>query len=115
MVLTDLDYDAQQLNPVLLVKDFDSTGFNVSYDFMTNADTPSLALKDIVDSPENPFTHTPLYQDQKDGDQLVYISGSGSVLTNNGTQLMESDRRWFTVHDNIFDKDNWALYPGDPD
>ena len=115
MVLTDLDYDAQQLNPVLLVKDFDSTGFNVSYDFMTNADTPSLALKDIVDSPENPFTHNPLYQDQKDGDQLVYISGSGSVLTNNGTQLMESDRRWFTVHDNIFDKDNWALYPGDPD
>ena len=114
MVLTDLDYDAEQLNPVLLVKDFNSTGFTVSDEFMTNADTPSIALEGVVDSPVNPFTGNPINQDAKAGDQLIYISESGSVLTNNGTQFEEADRRWFTVHDNIFDIKNWALYPCDP-
>jgi arylsulfatase A-like enzyme len=114
MVLDDLDYDAEQLNPALLVKDFDATGFTVNYDFMTNADTPSLALQGIVESPVNPFTNNPINMDPKSGEIYVYISNSGSVLTNNGTQLVEEDRRWFTVHDNVLDKDNWALYPGDP-
>ena len=114
MVLDDLDYDAEQLNPVLLVKDFNSTGFTVSDEFMTNADTPSLALEGIVESPVNPFTGNPINTDPKSGDIYVYISNSGSVLTNNGTQLVEADRRWFTVHDNVLDKNNWALYPGDP-
>ena len=114
MVLDDLDYDAEQLNPALLVKDFDATGFTVNYDFMTNADTPSLALQGIVESPVNPFTKNPINMDPKSGEIYVYISNSGSVLTNNGTQLVEADRRWFTVHDNVLDKDNWALYPGDP-
>ena len=53
--------------------------------------------------------------DSKNGDQIIYISGSGSVLTNNGTQFVEADRRWFTVHDNIFDKNNWGMLQDDPD
>ena len=114
LVLTDLEYDAEQLNPALLVKDFDATGFTVNYDFMTNADTPSLALQGIVDSPENTFTHNPINMDPKNGELYIYISNSGSVLENNGTQLIEPDRRWFTVHDSIYDTDNWALYPDDP-
>ena len=115
MVLPDLGYDAEQLNPVLLVKDFGSAGFTVSDEFMTNADVPSLALEGIVDSPVNPYTGNPINMDSKNGDQIIYISGSGSVLTNNGTQFVEADRRWFTVHDNIFDKNNWGMLQGDPD
>ena len=114
LLLAGLDYDAERLNPVLLVKDFNSTGFKVSYEFMTNADTPSLALEGIVDHPVNPFTGNPIDQSQKAGDQYIYISESGSVLKNNGTKLEEDDRRWLTVHDNIFDPDNWGEYPGDP-
>ena len=110
-----MDYDAEQLNPVYLVKDFGSTGFTVSDEFMTIADTPSLALEGIVESPENPFTGKPINMDAKNGDQLIYISGSGSVLTNNGYKLEEADRRWFTVHDNIYDNSNWGQYPGDPE
>ena len=112
--LPDLGYDGEQLNPVLLVKDFDAAGFTVNYDFMTNADTPSLALQGIVESPENPFTGNPIDMSPKEQDQYIYVSGSGSVLENNGTQFVEEDRRWYTVHDNIFDKDNWSLVPGDP-
>ena len=114
LLLPELGYDAEQLNPVLLVKDFDSTGFTVSDEFMTNADTPYLALKGIIDSPLNPFTGNPITKESDSGEQLIYISGSGNVLTNNGTRLEEADRRWFTVHDNIYDNRNWALYPGDP-
>ena len=114
LLLPELGYDAEQLNPVLLVKDFDSTGFTVSDEFMTNADTPYLALEGIFDSPVNPFTGNPITKDSDSGDQLIYISGSGNVLTNNGTRLEEADRRWFTVHDSIYDNRNWALYPGDP-
>ena len=114
LLLPELEYDGEQLNPVLLVKDFDSTGFTVSDEFMTNADTPYLALKGIIDSPVNPFIGNPIKKESDSGDQLIYISGSGNVLTNNGTRLEEADRRWFTVHDNIYDNRNWALYPGDP-
>lgn len=114
LLLTDLGYDGEQLNPALLVKDFDATGFTVSYDFMTNADTPSLALQGIVDSPVNPFTGNPIDMSPKEQDLYIYVSGSGSVLENNGTQFVEADRRWYTVHDNIFDKDNWSMIPGDP-
>ena len=112
--LSDIGYDGEQLNPVLLVKDFDAEGFTVNYDFMTNADTPSLALQGIVESPVNPFTGNPIDMSPKEQDQYIYVSGSGSVLENNGTQFVEEDRRWYTVHDNIFDKDNWSLVPGDP-
>jgi len=114
LLLEDLDYDAERLNPVLLVKDFNGTGFTVSDEFMTNADTPSLALDGLISSPVNPFTGKPIDQALKEGDQYIYISGSGSVLKNNGTKLEEDDRRWLTVHDNIFDKENWGEYPGDP-
>ena len=114
LVLTDLNFDAQHVNPALLVKDFNATGFTVSYDFMTNADTPSLALEGVVDSPVNPFTGNPINMDSKNGDQYIYISGSGDVLENNGTRFEEPDHYWLVVHDNIFDKDNWSIYPGEP-
>ncbi len=68
----------------------------------------------MISSPVNPFTGKPIDQALKEGDQYIYISGSGSVLKNNGTKLEEDDRRWLTVHDNIFDKENWGEYPGDP-
>ena len=42
--------------PLLLVKDFNSTEFTVSEEFMTTADVPTLAVKDLIDNPVNPFT-----------------------------------------------------------
>ena len=114
LILTDLDFDAQHVNPALLVKDFNATGFTISDEFMTNADTPSLALEGIVDSPVNPFTGNPITMDPKNGDQYIYISGSGDVLENNGTRLEEPDHYWLVVHDNIFEQDNWSIYPGEP-
>ena len=81
---------------------------------MTNADTPSLALDGVVDSPVNPFTGNPINMDPKAGDQYIYISGSGDVLTVNGTKFDEADHYWVTVHDDIYNKDNWGIYQGEP-
>ena len=114
LLFDSVDLDAQSVNPVLLVKDYGAEGFTVSYDFMTNADTPALALEGIIDHPVNPFTGNPIDQNAKEDDQLIYLSGSGNVLINNGTRFEEADRRWLTVRDNIFEESNWRLYEGDP-
>ena len=114
LLLPEYNFDAQHVNPALMVKDFNATGFTVSNDFMTNADTPSIALEGVVDSPVNPFTGNPINMDPKNGDQYIYISGSGDVLENNGTRFEEADHYWLVVHDNIFVKDNWSVLQGEP-
>ena len=114
LVLDDIGFDVEHVYPVLLVKDFNATGFTTCDDFMTNADTPTLALSGVVDSPVNPFTGNPINMDSKAGDQYIYISGSGDVLAVNGTKFDEDDHYWLAVHDNIFVKDNWSKYQGEP-
>ena len=42
--------------PLLLVKDFGSTEFTISDEFMTNADVPTLATQGLIENPTNPFT-----------------------------------------------------------
>ena len=48
--------DIARYNPILLVKDFDSSEFSIDTQFMTNADVPTLALEGLVENPINPFT-----------------------------------------------------------
>lgn len=114
LIVEDIGFDAQAVNPVLMVKDFNSTGFTVSTEFMTNADTPELALRGIVDNPVNPFTGNPIYQEFKTQELHIYISENNNTATNDGTRFEDPDGYWLTVHDNIFDDDNWSVYPGEP-
>ena len=57
--------------PLLMVKDFDSKGFTVKEDFMTNADTPVLTTAGIINNAVNPFTGKPLTSEAKNGTQTV--------------------------------------------
>ena len=114
LYVDDLNFDAEAVNPVLMVKDFNSTGYFTSMEFMTNADTPSIALDGLVKDPVHPFTNNPIYQDVKSGELLVYSSEEMNIYTNNGNRYSDPDGFWLTVHDNIFVEDNWALYPGEP-
>ena len=75
-VKSDNNFDAESFAPVLMVKDFGATGFNVSSDFMTNADTPYLATEGIIDNPTNPFTGNPLIM-SSDYKGTMFITGSG--------------------------------------
>ena len=109
LLVCGLNFDAEWVNPVLMVKDFGQTGFTVSNELMTNADTPYLALNGVISDPVNPYTGMPITQTPKDDAQLIYISHEFNVTTNNGTQYKDSKGYWLTVEDNIYDDDNWHL------
>lgn len=107
-MLLDNGVDVEGYNPLLLVKDFDAEGFTVSDEFMTNADTPALAVAGLFDDPVNPFTGKTVGSDAKHTTPLaVTTSGNWDIDKNNGRQFDTSDGEWYIVKDNIFDSANW--------
>ena len=111
-----LDYDsyrdAASYFPLLLVKDFDGSEFSVSNEFMTHADVPYLATKDIFDSPKNPFTGKEIDNSEKYAhDQLILASDYWRISENNGNTFLPG--RWYSIHDSIWDKSNWDIYAED--
>ena len=113
LLITDFNLDAEWVNPVLMVKDFNASGLTTSFDFMTNADTPALAVRGIIDDPVNPFTGNPLNAVHTQEDMLIYTSHKFNIFTNNGNRFDDDPYgQWVTVHDNIFDSGNWNLYDG---
>jgi len=95
--------------PLLMVKDFDSDGFTVSNDFMTNADVPTLATNGLIDNPVNPFTGKAINSHEKTAhDQFVSMSEEWNANINNGNTFMPSG--WASVRDNLWDKNNWTFY-----
>ncbi len=105
--------DLQWVNPLLLYKDFNSENeFELSDEFMTNADTPTLALRGLIDEPVNPFTGKIIDNKEKTAhEQLVTMSQNWDVLTNNGNTFDTSDADWYSISDNIFRKENWKRLP----
>ena len=98
-------------NPLFLVKDFDAEGFTVSEEFMTNADTPVLALEGIVNDPVNPFTGNRISSDPKyDGDLLIFESHEFIITRNNGNTFLPGN--WYSVSDDIRRVENWT-YEGE--
>lgn len=101
--------NAEYYYPLLMVKDFGSTEFTTSNEFMTNADVPVLATKDLIKNPKNPFTGKPINSDEKTAhDQYIIASMKWDITENNGNTFMPS--MWISVKDNIWEKDNWNVY-----
>lgn len=101
-------YDAAQSFPLLMVKDFDAKGFETSTEFMTSADVPTLATEGLIENPINPFTGKKIDNQTKYAqDQLVFVSNKWNTETNNGERFQPG--RWLSVHDDIWEKDNWEL------
>ncbi len=111
-LIADNGIDKGHYFPLFMVKDFDSEGFTTSDDFMTNADVPTLAVKDLIPNPKNPFTGKPINSDEKFAhDQFIIVSNEWKVEKNNGNAYLPS--KWASVHDNLWDKNNWAFYNGE--
>ncbi|MBO4747117.1 MAG: hypothetical protein J5607_03525, partial [Clostridiales bacterium] len=111
LMIEDPEIDAVGYNPVLMVKDFDSTGFTVAEDFMTNADTPFLALDGLIADPVNPFTGKPIKEGEKTQEQIIYVSDNLNTTFNNGNQFEDPDGYWLAVTPgDIRDDKNWRLY-----
>ena len=103
----DWGSDAMMYNPLLMVKDFDSHGFKVSDSFMTNADTPVLAMRGLITDPINPFTGNPISDREKNNDEL-HVFASDEVNISGGHTIYPKDR-WYAVSEDVRDGDNWKL------
>ena len=96
-------------NPMLLVKDFNSTGeVRTDMTLHTNADTPYFATEGLGVPQINPFTGNPFtlareyeYFDVYEGDL------PDSFYDRDATQFVFF--RHFTIRDNIFDEANWSV------
>ena len=104
LLLND-ETDVAQLNPLLMFKDFDSVTFSASFDLMSNADTPALAVKDILENPVNPFT----------GKAIVFNDKKKELVTQLVPEENYDDFKFnctkgpcYLVRDNIFDNTNWS-------
>ena len=95
-------------NPILLVKDFNTTGDLITdMKFMTNADVPLIATTDIIANPINPFTGKPL-ELQKENGVNIYLGGSAYTRDYPGWEALEKTSSFYHVKDNIFVENNWT-------
>ena len=99
-------FDVLAAQSALLVKDFNSEGFKTDDTFMTNADVPTIATDELIDNPKNPFTGKILDSHEKnEGKQYINYTSDWKVQTEGERTFTKS--QWFSVHDNIFDVNNW--------
>lgn len=101
-------YDSEFYYPLLLVKDFNSNKFSTSEQLMTNGDVPTLAMKDLIKNPKNPFTGKEINDNAKH-DQNQYVLGSLTydIAKNNGNIYLPGT--WFKVHGDVRNKNNWSI------
>ncbi|MBQ9068334.1 MAG: hypothetical protein IJ131_04610, partial [Eggerthellaceae bacterium] len=100
------DLDLLVFNCLFMVKDFGAQGFTVDESFMTNADTPVMALKDVVEHPVNPFTGGRIDSSYKDEPEqrilyYPYWDVEGSTDKTFGAGL------WYSVRDDVRVRKNW--------
>ena len=108
-LIFDDSLDIEMLNPLLMVKDFESHGFMTSDEFMTNGDVPAIVFEGLVENPVNPYTGNPINSDEKNAKpQQVTTSVRWDVRDyQTGNTFNTEDGHTYTVHDNIFDFNNW--------
>ena len=94
-------------NPVLMYKDFDSRGFSIDEQFMTNADVPILAMAGLIDHPHNPFTGNPVSSEEKNAlYHDVQYNNEFRVEDNNGNVFFPGS--WYRLYGgNIFSLADW--------
>jgi len=104
---TNLPFSVDHFNPLLLIKDFNAKGgMKTDTVFMTNADVPTLTMKDLIENPVNPFTGNAITSTgEKNKPQLIMID---RVHDKNETEVDINQKNTYYVHDNIFDEKNWT-------
>lgn len=114
-LIQDDGRDMEKVVPILLFKDFNSKEYTESDEFMTNADTPILAMNGLISHPKNPFTQKEINDAEKHShDQMVLISdtdGDDPQHNKDRYSFDIPDQMWYSVHDNVYDKSNWNQMP----
>ncbi len=95
-------------NPLFLVKDFGAHGLiTVATRFMTNGDTPTIAIEGLSVSQDNPFTDKNLFSVIDKSNVNCYFSGSSPDKHSENSFVFDL-KKSFSVHDSIFKEENWA-------
>ncbi|MDR3284241.1 MAG: YidC/Oxa1 family membrane protein insertase [Treponema sp.] len=99
-------------NALLLVKDFYAPvavdgALSEMPDFMTNADTPLLAIQDLLENPANPFTRNPLTSAKAQGVTITTIPRMSSGQHTH-TKYKIRPNQYLRVRDTIFNLENWT-------
>jgi YidC/Oxa1 family membrane protein insertase len=93
-------------NSLLLVKDFNNEfTLNTDNTFMTNADVPHIAMKDLVEKLINPFTRKEMLVEKDKG---VTITTNTIVYHEKLIQEGIKSNELLHVKDNIFELSNWS-------
>ncbi|MCL1927443.1 MAG: YidC/Oxa1 family membrane protein insertase [Treponema sp.] len=102
---TNLPFHVDQFNSFLFIKDFYAKDeFKTDMSFMSTADVPSLAMKELIENPVNPFTGRAVTTNQKNEPLLILIDRGQSK---NSAEIDLNPHNTFYVHDNIFEEKNW--------
>ncbi|MBP5588384.1 MAG: YidC/Oxa1 family membrane protein insertase [Treponema sp.] len=111
MEINNPKMDVSTCNPLMMFKDFNSTEFTTSDEFMTNADVPTFVLKDLVDNPVNPFTGKKIDDSEKHSHPQLITSSHKYIASDHigKTTFDTSDGHWYSVHDDIFKEENWEM------
>ena len=109
LIGNEMKGDIFSFNPLLMVKDFNATGFTTDYQFMTNADTPTLAFDALIENPVNPFTGKQICSAAKYAGELhVMHVQPGEWNVNKNHEYTFRPGRWCAVsNQDIFYVSNW--------
>lgn len=97
-------------NPLLLVKDFNATGdVKTSYEFMTNADVPTIAVSHLPEElRKNPFSGKALNSEQKKDGITIIGSHKHSISEHGKYKFNYTEDEIFHVKENLFVRENWS-------
>jgi len=99
--------DLMCYHALLMVKDFGNSGeIRTDKTFMTNADTPTLAFKDLIENPVNPFTGNAVTDEAKHEKDHYVLATNWRVWRNNGYRF-KPGQCWNLQGDNFFDMKAW--------
>ena len=96
-------------NPLMLIKDFGSGGdFRSDPSFMTIADTPSEAMRGLIENPVNPFTGNPVTAEAKNDPEQYVMLTDWRIAENHGNRFSDPVRLTLRGHD-VFDESSWEI------
>ena len=76
---------------------------------MTNADTPTLAFKDVIENPVNPFTGKAVSSESKQAGVLITTDDIFMPHHSSSSFIYSAKPdSWYRIKDNIFIDKNWT-------
>lgn len=77
---------------------------------MTNADTPFLATKNLIENAEHPFTHKLLEVKNKDDYTILNTADAQSTRIRKEKTFTVAPDEWYSVKDDIYKSENWGSF-----